>query len=47
MDVTRLHKLGWRHTTGLEEGIRRTWERCAIGYLPPPKSWDENPQIEI
>lgn len=27
MDVSRLHGLGWRHTTGLEEGIRRTWER--------------------
>jgi GDP-L-fucose synthase len=27
MDVTRLHALGWRHTTSLEEGIRRTWEQ--------------------
>lgn len=27
MDVTRLHKLGWHHTTSLEEGIRRTWEQ--------------------
>lgn len=26
MDVTRLHHLGWRHHTSLEEGIRRTWE---------------------
>lgn len=26
MDVTRLHRLGWHHTTGLEMGIRRTWE---------------------
>jgi len=26
MDVTRLHNLGWHHTTNLEEGIRRTWE---------------------
>ena len=26
MDVSRLHSLGWRHTTGLEAGIRRTWE---------------------
>lgn len=25
MDVSRLHALGWRHSTGLEEGIRRTW----------------------
>ena len=27
MDVSRLHSLGWRHTTNLEEGIRRTWEQ--------------------
>lgn len=27
MDVSRLHALGWHHTTGLEEGIRRTWEQ--------------------
>lgn len=27
MDVSRLHSLGWHHTTGLEEGIRRTWEQ--------------------
>ncbi|HEX2918985.1 MAG TPA: NAD-dependent epimerase/dehydratase family protein, partial [Edaphobacter sp.] len=27
MDVGRLHALGWHHTTGLEEGIRRTWEQ--------------------
>ena len=27
MDVTRLHALGWHHTTSLEEGIRRTWEQ--------------------
>jgi GDP-L-fucose synthase len=26
MDVERLHNLGWRHTTSLEQGIRRTWE---------------------
>lgn len=26
MDVTRLHTLGWHHTTTLDEGIRRTWE---------------------
>ena len=25
MDVTRLHNLGWRHTTSLEQGIRLTW----------------------
>ena len=26
LDVGRLHKLGWHHTTGLEEGIHLTWE---------------------
>ena len=26
MDVTRLHNLGWHHTTTLNEGIRKTWE---------------------
>ena len=26
MDVTRLHKLGWHHTTSLEQGIRKTWD---------------------
>ena len=25
MDVTRLHSLGWHHSTSLEEGIRQTW----------------------
>jgi GDP-L-fucose synthase len=25
MDVTRLHTLGWKHTTDLEDGIQRTW----------------------
>ncbi len=25
MDVTRLHNLGWRHTTSLEDGIRQVW----------------------
>jgi GDP-L-fucose synthase len=26
MDVSRLHQLGWHHTTNLEQGIRLTWE---------------------
>ncbi len=26
MDVTRLHNLGWKHVTTLEQGIARTWE---------------------
>ncbi len=26
LDVSRLHSLGWRHRTGLEDGIRLTWE---------------------
>jgi GDP-L-fucose synthase len=27
LDVSRIHALGWRHTTSLEEGIRRTYEQ--------------------
>jgi GDP-L-fucose synthase len=26
LDVTRMQRLGWHHTTGLEQGIRLTWE---------------------
>jgi GDP-L-fucose synthase len=26
MDIGRLHRLGWRHTVELEDGIRRTWD---------------------
>ena len=26
LDVTRLHTLGWHHTTSLQEGIRLTWD---------------------
>jgi GDP-L-fucose synthase len=26
MDVSKVHKLGWKHRIGLEEGIRRTYE---------------------
>jgi GDP-L-fucose synthase len=26
LNVTRMHGLGWHHTTGLEQGIRLTWE---------------------
>lgn len=33
MDVTRLHNLGWHHTTGLEQGIRRTWEAVRSQFL--------------
>ena len=25
LDVSRLHGMGWRHRTSLEEGVRRTW----------------------
>ena len=38
MDVSLLHSLGWRHTTGLEQGIRRTWEgarqRLSLHAIP-------------
>lgn len=33
MDVTRLHNLGWHHTTSLEQGIRRTWEAVRSQFL--------------
>lgn len=33
MDVTRLHNLGWHHTTSLEQGIRRTWEAVHSQFL--------------
>jgi len=26
LDVSKLHELGWRHTIGLEEGVRNTYE---------------------
>ena len=26
LDVSLLHSLGWRHTTSLKQGIKRTWE---------------------
>ena len=26
MDVSRLHRMGWKHKTELEEGIRKTYE---------------------
>ncbi len=26
MDVQRLHNLGWKHVTSLEQGIARTWD---------------------
>lgn len=34
MDVSRLHSLGWHHTTSLEEGIRRTWEQVRDRFPP-------------
>jgi GDP-L-fucose synthase len=33
MDVTRLHDLGWHHTTSLEQGIRSTWEVVRSQFL--------------
>jgi GDP-L-fucose synthase len=35
MDVTRLHKLGWHHTTSLEQGIRFTWEEVRSQLTHP------------
>lgn len=35
MDVSRLNSLGWHYATGLEEGIRRTWE-AVRGRLSRP-----------
>jgi GDP-L-fucose synthase len=26
LDVSRLHRLGWHHSTGLEQGIQRSWQ---------------------
>jgi GDP-L-fucose synthase len=34
LDVSLLHSLGWRHTTSLEEGIRRTWEAVRHQLAP-------------
>jgi GDP-L-fucose synthase len=38
LDVERLHRLGWRHSTGLEQGIHRTWgavrDRLASHPIP-------------
>lgn len=35
MDVTRLHNLGWHHTTSLEEGIHITWEAVRSQLFEP------------
>jgi len=32
MNVSRLHTLGWHHTTHLEEGIRLTWDAVRNGF---------------
>ncbi|MHB8929542.1 MAG: GDP-L-fucose synthase family protein [Melioribacteraceae bacterium] len=32
LDVTRLHHLGWKHSTSLEEGIKRTYEWFVNNY---------------
>ncbi len=34
MDVTRLHTLGWKHTTGLEQGIALTWKAVKDQLTP-------------
>ena len=35
MDVSRLHRLGWHHTTSLQEGIRKTWESVKDTLFQP------------
>ena len=35
LDVSRLHELGWRHTTSLEQGIRLTWESIRDQLILP------------
>ena len=35
MDVSLLHSLGWHHSVGLEQGIRRTWEAVQQRLSPP------------
>ena len=39
LDVSLLHSLGWRHTTSLEQGIRRSWEaaRHRLALHPVPQ----------
>jgi len=32
LDVSRIHKLGWKHKIGLEEGIRKTYEWFVSNY---------------
>ena len=34
LDVGRLHALGWRHSTGLEDGIRKTWDAVREQLVP-------------
>jgi len=34
MDVTRLHSLGWHHTTGLDQGIRQIWDLVKPQFTP-------------
>ena len=36
MDVSRLHALGWSHTTSLEDGIRNTWNAVRGQFLSAP-----------
>ncbi len=38
MDVSRLHALGWKHRTNLEEGIRLTWEGVRSKFLAESES---------
>lgn len=33
LDSSRIHKIGWMHSTSLEEGIRKTYDRFLISYM--------------
>ncbi len=35
MDVSRLHGLGWHHTTSLEAGIQKTWDSVKDALFQP------------
>ncbi len=46
LDVSLLHSLGWHHTTGLEEGICRTWEAVRDQLMQPTRDPATNPSVQ-